>query len=434
LNNLGLSAREAVKDFPKYAEALAGVSVDTKLAGTSADLLAGKISATGAKAAYAVSSLGAYAAATHKTKEEIKALSDQQTAWAQAFSGFADPLKVYTDTLTAAQDAENKRAQDQAGSAKTNVQASVDAVKREYRDKIDAVRATKHASTATIRALQDQRDATIKNLKDGSASWQDYARKVTVSVSSYLTSLQKSVDAEQNWSTNLLRLSSRVSAGTLDELTRMGIQAAPLIAQLTGATDKELGKLDRLFAAHGATSSAALAEQLKLAQPILTRIAGTVGQATADRLARALASGQTTVSQIAAKYGIDLSDPIILAASKAKTAIDATTLAVRRLIHEIAGVPGAVSTMPTNTTDLLLGQGAGGSTIPVQPAPSATAPRHSTPATRDQSLRAGTTKIGTQGGLHIAGGVTIQQLPGETASGSFVRGLEHAAFLAVGVR
>jgi TP901 family phage tail tape measure protein len=360
LRQLGLSGEEAAKSLPKYADALAAVRLDTKLAGVSADILAGKISATGAKAAVAVSSIGAFVIATHKTKEEIKALSDEQTAWAQSFSGFADPLKVYTDTLTKAQDAENKRAQDQADSAKTNVQASVDAVTREYRNKIDAVRATKHASTATIRALQDQRDATIKNLKDGSASWQDYARTVTVSVSSYLTSLQKQVSAEQNWSTNLLKLSSRVSAGTLDELARMGIQGAPLVASLAGASDKELAKLDRLFATHGATSSAALAEQLKLAQPILTRIAGTLGQATADRLARALAEGSTTVAQIAAKYGIDLSDPIILAASRAKTAVDGTTLAVQNLIRAFAGLPPGLSTLPQTTTELLLGQGGHG--------------------------------------------------------------------------
>jgi TP901 family phage tail tape measure protein len=295
LRVVGVSAKDAVKKFSAYAEALAGADVGAKLAGTSADLLSGNISASGAAAGLAVSSLSAYASALNLSKDEIKALSDEVEAWAKALAGFVQPLGAYTDLLKTKQDAEQKSAQ----------------------------------ATA---------DAT-KSSKD---SWKDYVRSVSVSVAEYEAALQKQVDDQQNWAKNMLTLSSRVSSDTLDQLARMGPEGAPLVAKLVKASGAELGKLDTLFAAATASATDKMATTLFLAQPVLTQIAAKLGQKTADKLAAALAAGTTTVALIAAKYGISIADGV-------KAGVDAAKASIHSLVLSLTAVGGVAIGVETPT-------------------------------------------------------------------------------------
>lgn len=219
-------------------------------------------------------SLAAYAAALGLDEDATKSLTDEVGKLAEAFAGFVDPLGSYTGLLA-----------DKEAAEQVTAQATADA-------------------TAT------QKD-----------SWEDYARAVKVSIGEYLAELEGQVRAQEQWSTNMLVLSAKVSKGTLDELARMGPEGAPLVAQLVDASDAELSRLDDLYGRRGAEGATALAAQLTLAGPVLAAIAGKAGKGTAEALARELGAGRTTVAKIAAQYGVSVTGGIVPAAATAQTAV-----------------------------------------------------------------------------------------------------------------
>lgn len=293
IKNLGMSTKEAVRDFPQYAEALAGADASGKLAGTSAELLTGKIDAAGAAAASAVSSLGAYGQALNLSKDELKALSDQVQAWSTAIAGFVVPLTAYTDLLAEKSAAEKKSA-----------------------------------------------EATAASTKSSKDSWQTYAHSVGVSLDEYEGRLKKQVKDQQDWAKNMLILSSHVSQSTLDQLARMGKDGAPLVAQMVNASGAQLGRLDTLFQQGAAAATGAMATTLELAQPVLTVIAGRLGQATATKLAGELARGETTVAMIAAQYGVDIANGVTAGTERASASVAA-------LVRAITHVPAVTTPVPT---------------------------------------------------------------------------------------
>ncbi|MGP2407955.1 hypothetical protein ACTUM1_15555, partial [Listeria monocytogenes] len=81
------------------------------------------------------------------------------------------------------------------------------------------------------------------------------------------------VAAQRDWQTNMLTLSSRVSQGMIDELARLGPEGAPLVKQLTTASDSELQRLERLFASSGKEAGDNFAMNLSDAGPILQEVA-----------------------------------------------------------------------------------------------------------------------------------------------------------------
>lgn len=182
--------------------------------------------------------------------------------------------------------------------------------------------------------------ATADATKSGKDSWSDYAKDVKVSIAEYLTALEDQVKAQQDWETNMLRLSARVSQGTLDELAKMGPEGAPLVAQLVSSSDKELKKLDGLFRARTDTATGAIAEVLTNAGPILAQVARQAGQKTADGYAAKLAAGTVTVAAIAKKYGLSLDKniPAVKATKFDTPGLDAARARIKALGATIDGL------------------------------------------------------------------------------------------------
>ncbi len=243
----GASAKEAADKFPAYSQAIAEAASQQKAAAVGGDVFAEtqrRVTASTEKAVVV-------------TKEAADAADKWRTSLMDLDGAFVDPLDAYTTLL----DEKNK------------------------------------AEQATAQATAD---AT----KSGKDSWEDYAEQVDVPMSEYLRSLEKQVAAQSDWETNMLRLSSRVSQGTLDELAKMGPAGAPLVAQLVTASDGELKKMEKLFRARSDNATGAIADNLIAAGPVLTALAAKAGQKTADGYARKLAAGTATVAEIVKKYGL----------------------------------------------------------------------------------------------------------------------------------
>ncbi len=256
-------ADEVEARFENYNAAVADAAKQ------SADLAAGTGAAVGALAGAppavgaAFESLTAYAQALGLSEQETEELVATTQAWGEQLAGFVDPLGAYTTLLGEKQAAEQATAQ----------------------------------STADATASQ-------------SDSWADYVGDVTVSVGEYLAQVEKQVADQEAWSTNMLRLSGRVSQGTIDELARMGREGAPLVAGLVNASDDELARFDDVTAARSKEATDAWAEQLRLASPVLAAVGRTAGQGVVDELAAKLRAGTTTVAEIAEQYGVDLAGGI----------------------------------------------------------------------------------------------------------------------------
>jgi TP901 family phage tail tape measure protein len=282
----GRSVEDLSGDFDAYQEALAGARVETKLAADGTGALVEGIDGVGVSTEQALSSITSYAEALGYSEDASKELTKQIEEWAKSYAGFIEPLGSYTTLLSEKQAAERESAE------------------------------------ATAAATSSQTD-----------SWEDYAKAVKVSVGEYLAELEKQVQAQQDWSANMLTLSSRVSEGTLDELARMGPEGAPLVAALVNASDAELARLEDAFGARTAAATGAMASELRLAQPVLTTVAKIAGQKTADALARELAAGKTTVAKIAADYGIGITGGIVPPVSRAAEQ-------VRSLARGLEGLDG----------------------------------------------------------------------------------------------
>lgn len=155
-----------------------------------------------------------------------------------------------------------------------------------------------------VQKNKDVAQSTADSTKSTKDSWQKYYDGFTVSVDGYLAELQRQVDAQGAWETNMLLLSGKVSQGTLDELKKLGPEGAPLVAQLTTASDAELTKLDAVFAQKAQTATENFAVALNQAAPLIAWAAATLGQGAADEIAAKLGAGTATVASIMAQYGI----------------------------------------------------------------------------------------------------------------------------------
>lgn len=186
-----------------------------------------------------------------------KAAQEMLDAWGDASIEFVDFIGAYNDLLAAKQEAERETAQE------------------------------------TADATSDQTD-----------SWEDYVKDVKVSIGEYLKELEKQVEAQQNWQENMLTLAGRVSAGTLDELAKLGPEGAPLVQELVDASDEELARFEELMGARSEAGAQNFAQRLAEAEPVLKQIARDEGQEVANSIAAGMAANSSTVFEEAKRQGV----------------------------------------------------------------------------------------------------------------------------------
>ncbi|MCZ4498517.1 MAG: hypothetical protein JWQ74_1070 [Marmoricola sp.] len=290
----GISVEDLSKKMPTHTEALGKANAEQDLAKTTAVAQADAVFGVTVRYDSAYALLGSYLTAIHMSTDDIKAATKQVQDWGTALGDFIDPVGAYTTLLDAKNAAEQKTAQ-----------ATADAT----------------ASTTD--------------------SWPAYAKAVHVSLDEYLAELNKQVKAQEDWATNMLILSSRVSAGTIDYLEKQGIKAAPLVEQMVHATDGQLSHFDDDFQKRTKDATRAKATTLYEAGPLLSAIAAKNGQGVANALATELGKGTTTVAEIARQYGYSLdtglTTPVVNATEK-----------VGPLEAKLRGLDGVTSTAHIN--------------------------------------------------------------------------------------
>ena len=99
--------------------------------------------------------------------------------------------------------------------------------------------------------------------------------EVDASVDEWLITMEKQVVDQNNWATNMTLLAGKVSKGTLDELTKLGPEGGPMVANLVNASEEELARLEEVFRAKSEGAiTAADTEFSKLADMVTQQMAG----------------------------------------------------------------------------------------------------------------------------------------------------------------
>lgn len=176
---------------------------------------------------------------------------------------------------------------------------------------VSASDALSTVNTATQEWAQAQADAT----DTAEDSWEDFWDGQSVSVDEWLTELERMAQAQADWETNMVALAGRVSQPVIDELARLGPEGAPLVAELVDASDAELARLEAVMGEGARAGTAAYADAMADAGPIIRAAAHMWGQDIADQIAADLAAGRTTAAEVVAAY--DLATTIDLLADPA---------------------------------------------------------------------------------------------------------------------
>lgn len=135
------------------------------------------------------------------------------------------------------------------------------------------------------------------------AAWDEFVDGVRVNVDEYLAELERQVEAQRNWQANILDLAGKVSQGSLDYLSSLGEEGAPLVQALTEMTAEELAKWDSLTQQSLAGASMNWADTVQRARPLLEAAAAHYGEGFTDSLEQAILDGSVSVEDAAAALG-----------------------------------------------------------------------------------------------------------------------------------
>ena len=158
----------------------------------------------------------------------------------------AETAEVGVDVLQAAKDAEE---------AQKHLQASYEAFVELYGGAAAAFIDLGGAYDAVIEKNKALAQSTADATEDSKDSWEDYYDGVSVSMGDYIAELEAQAQAQAEWKDNLVSLAGRVSDETLASLAELGPGGASLVADLVGASERELDKLDMATAAKTETDA-----------------------------------------------------------------------------------------------------------------------------------------------------------------------------------
>lgn len=217
-----------------------------------------------------------------------KAVEDSRTQWEnqkKAVDPAAQSMEEAAVAAEAAQEAEN------------GLFEAISAANGEFVTYGDAIGKAQEKNQAFAQSTADSTESADD-------SWETYYDGFSFSLANYLVELEAMVTAQDEWETNMILLSSKVSAGVLDELAKMGPEGAPLVAALVDGSAEEIARMEELFGQGATDATGAFAAELSDAQAVVGVVAAKFGQNTADEVARELAEGTTTVQEIMEKYRI----------------------------------------------------------------------------------------------------------------------------------
>jgi TP901 family phage tail tape measure protein len=118
------------------------------------------------------------------------------------------------------------------------------------------------------------------------------AESATVSAGDFIAALQKQVDDQNAWESNMVKLASRVPQAMLQELNDLGPKGAAEVALMASMTDDELAKTVDLWGQRGAEATGAFANSLTQGAPTIAAVGAKYGQEAVNNLAAKLAAGE----------------------------------------------------------------------------------------------------------------------------------------------
>jgi TP901 family phage tail tape measure protein len=272
-------------------------------------------------------------------------LTESQKALQSALSAAADPISAYKDVLSKKQDAERSAydaaraaAQERASSARATAQQQLS----DQRDVLQSRQADEREDLARRRAaLGDHAKAERENLQNygvelqtkqrkereafdaqhkayegGKADVADFVSHATVSLAEYAAELEKRNNDIKHWRANLIKVAARVGPDVAAELTKLGVESAPLVAQFANGTEKEAKRAAEALRNNMAVAADGVAVDLELAFKIAAIKGRDGATATGEAIAGALGAKTQDVLRIAQQYGIAISsaaDPILQA-------------------------------------------------------------------------------------------------------------------------
>lgn len=208
----------------------------------------------------------------------------------------------------------------------------------------DDVDAALSSITETLQGFGTPLTAFQKATERSMAASKDGVNRFSLSargdLNLFLKELDKIATAQQNWSANLVKISGTLGTEIAQGLASLGVEAAPMIAQLANLTTAELLKLKPRLAAIGQESSEALAGGLLKGMASLQGVSNKARGVIASGLGQALkdASSPEQFNKVVNAYStmIDLinskkvSIPIVVNALQAGVDINKFVTAIQQ--------------------------------------------------------------------------------------------------------
>ncbi|WP_402465802.1 phage tail tape measure protein [Isoptericola aurantiacus] len=134
------------------------------------------------------------------------------------------------------------------------------------------------AFQAAIDKNVEMAEAAADASDDAEDSWEDFYDGTSVSAKDYIAQLREQVEAQENWASNMERLSKRVNNklpadmrdtanAMIDELMELGPEGAAQVEVLEGMSNKQLEKVVGLYGRKGAAASKGFADNVNSTRP-----------------------------------------------------------------------------------------------------------------------------------------------------------------------
>lgn len=154
-----------------------------------------------------------------------------------------------------------------------------------------------------LTAFQKATERSMNASKDGVNRFSLSAKR---DLDLFLQELDRIAKAQQNWSTNLIKISATLGPEIAQSLGNLGVEAAPMIAQLANLTEKELLKLKPRLSLIGLQGAEALAGGLLKGMASLQGVSEKARSTIANSISKALrdASSPEEFNRVVNSYSL----------------------------------------------------------------------------------------------------------------------------------
>ncbi|WP_431920463.1 hypothetical protein [Nonomuraea jabiensis] len=268
-------------------------------------------------------------AAARQREESARQVADAEQALADAHREAArqreDAERALADTLAELDRTRTDNARQVAEAQQGVAQAQKDAAQvakdsaRQVADaQAEAAKAVRDAAreiTDAEEKLRDTRRDVAQQTRDANdsvlESWAKMRGDAQLTSDELLRQLEKQVQDQEEWRSNLVHLAGRVPPEMLDELAKLGPGAAGIVATAADMSNAELAKLIGLYGRSGKSAGDEFAKNLNEAEDVLRQIGYRHGQAVADKVREAMDNGRLSVFEAARRVGLSINEGLM---------------------------------------------------------------------------------------------------------------------------